>query len=298
MSFQPGTDVNETVLDELAAEPFLFVANPGNAGDAAIAHATYAAFRRHGCNYAVVHKDCDPSATRGKVLVYAGGGNLVPMYDDARDFIARHHRDAKKLVLLPHTVEGHADLLASLGPNVHLVCRELGSYDHVRAHATNARVSLAHDMAFTLDAQGLLNGPDTPSFLRLARADSPRTVWRRAKWLARHALATRARTDELFAFRRDVEATAIARPRTNLDLSVVFTSDHHDTSPPAALLATYQMLRFLDRFRVVHTNRLHVCVLSALLGKTVHFHANSYRKNRDVYMHSLKDRFDRVVWHD
>ena len=56
------------------------------------------------------------------------------------------------------------------------------------------------------------------------------------------------------------------------------------------------MMRFVDRFEQVNTNRLHIAILSALLGKSVNFYANSYGKNHAVYEHSMAQRFSNVKW--
>lgn len=289
---RPDLSVNHALLASLAETPFLYLPNPGNAGDSAIACATYRAFDQAGCRYTVIDAQAPVASTAGQTVVYGGGGNLVSLYPNARRFIEQHHRGARRLVLLPHTIDGHADLLSALGENVELYCREAESFAYASAQAPRAKVGLGHDMAFMFDM---------PAVLREGRArywpvvSSPDLAWRNTKrWLrqARHALGG---GNELQAFRHDSEKTDIAIPADNIDVSQAFATD--GMSERLSDEATYRMARFLDRFTTVHTNRLHVCVVSALLGKTVHFHPNSYGKNRNVWRHSMQGVFANVVWH-
>ena len=98
----------------------------------------------------------------------------------------------------------------------------------------------------------------------------------------------------LNAFRTDVEKTTIDIPKSNIDLSQVFAAD--DMSPASSLHATYWMMRFINGFEIVRTNRLHIGIMSAMLGKQVDLLDNSYGKIRDVFNHSLRDQFPNVQW--
>ena len=48
-------------------------------------------------------------------------------------------------------------------------------------------------------------------------------------------------------------------------------------------------LEVIRRAHSVHTDRLHVMICSALLGKTVYAYPTAYGKLEAVYMHSMKD---------
>lgn len=56
------------------------------------------------------------------------------------------------------------------------------------------------------------------------------------------------------------------------------------------------MLPENDCYGEIRTNRLHVGIVGALLGKRVVLHDNSYGKNRAVWEHSLAGRFPDVEW--
>ena len=308
MSVAGATDLNPTalpiastglgtVLDELAAlrEPLLYASVPGNAGDSAVNCAAYRVFEARGLRVERVEPNVNAERTLGRVLVGAGGGNLVPMYDDMHRLIERHHAGCRRLILLPATIRGHQALLGTLGGNVTVLCRDQPSLAHVQRHAPRVQALASHDVALHLDVRALLA---ETRWQFLPQVSSPAQARRnlRRRWRGwKYERNNTSRPDELFAFRTDVEraeragaASAVA----NIDVSVEFVSD--DMSPRLALEATWRLLGFLDRYRSVHTDRLHVAILSALLGKRVLLHDNSYGKNSAVYDQSMRWHFPKV----
>ena len=290
---RPDNAALGALLRDLAASgtEVLYVPNLGNAGDSLIAAATFQVLRSQGLRWRILdHRDLRAD-TAGAVLLYGGGGNLVPLYLDARRFIAAHHRRARRLVLLPHTIEGNEDLLGELGPNVDLIARERRSFEHIRAHAPRARHHLMHDVALGVDLEELRGGPlrlfAAPPSLRIAALLAKRGWQRlgRPRPPAGRVLA---------AFRTDREATGIARPADNYDLSSIYLDW---VSPEGfARVASRDLLAIADRYDEIRTNRLHVGIAGALLGKRMVLHDNSYGKNRAIWEHSLAGRFPNVEW--
>jgi exopolysaccharide biosynthesis predicted pyruvyltransferase EpsI len=274
--------------------PVAYCPNPGNAGDALIAQATFQAFRACGIRYRLV--DRLRFVPQGEVVFFGGGGNLCSYYGDARQFIQRVHRSAGKLVLLPHTIERNEDLLGELGPNVDLICREEVSYRHVQHHAKAANVLLADDMAFVLQLDELFQAPLRRPWHRSPLIAKPGLSRRKGRALLAY-LRTRAlafSTGQLAAFRVDREATALALPRYNYDISAAFT--YGVDNEYAVLVATIHLLRLVRACNRLQTNRLHVAIAGALLGREVRFYANSYYKNRAVYEFSMQARFPNVTF--
>lgn len=310
----PGVLDLEAFLAELKREPqpVLFLPNPGNAGDALIAHATRQLFQRIGVEHEWVSdfRRLDP---RGRVVVCGGGGNLVPLYDSAgRALRWAADGGAKRIILLPHTIEGHEKLIAGLGPHTDLICRERASYEYVSATARSARCHLADDVAFAVDVPATLDPPPVPmSALSLygrrllyrftapslrRSVASPWKIHRSNRLFAsrRAEVATGDAPGVLHAFRTDAEKTAIPIPPDNLDISRLMAFGTRDSNVCHTVAA--HLLRFIDLFDSVESNRLHVVVGAALLGKPVKFHSNSYFKNRAVYEFSMRDRFSEVEW--
>lgn len=284
-----------TYLKKLALDgPLMYCPNPGNAGDALIAQATFQAFQACGIPYQIIQPQ--QFTPQGEVVVYAGGGNLCRYYEDARAFIQRIHPAVRKLIILPHTVEDNEDLLAAFGSKVDIICRDTISYQHVQRHSNQANVFLADDMAFSLQIEEVLQA-------RLRRpwhvtpALSLPGAWHKDADAIRRYLRTRyvvSRTGVLHAFRTDCEATAIGLPKHNYDLSVAFA--YGTATPYLVLLACVHLLRLVGACRQLCTDRLHIAIAGALLGREVLFYANNYYKNQAIYDFSIKERFPNVHW--
>lgn len=88
-------------------------------------------------------------------------------------------------------------------------------------------------------------------------------------------------------FRTDVESTGRAPPPGNRDISAEGT----ETTPIAPLL------RAVGRFEEVHTDRLHVAIIAALLGRKTRLHANNYHKNAAIFESSLAPFYPHVRFH-
>lgn len=277
-------------LRQLASEGELhYLPNPGNAGDSMIACATYQLFEQEQIAYRVV----DPSRfdSSGKIVLYGGGGGLVEGGLVARNFIEKHYQRAKRLVLLPHTVRGHEDLLGRLGPNVDLIARELVSYEHMKREAPNARVLLSHDLAFQLDVDALIAKP-MPGWVG---SISPKRRLRRRWFMTRELIRRRMfGANSLDCLREDKERTAEQLPVWNADISKLFK--HGVDTPLKAAKASRMIFDQIVKYGELRTNRLHLAIAGALLGKRVFFQANNNAKCRSVYEFSMRDQFPEVVW--
>ncbi len=89
---------------------------------------------------------------------------------------------------------------------------------------------------------------------------------------------------ELNAFREDDEKFMLKKPPNNIDISKMGIQ-----STPIA-----NFINMLSSHRVINTDRLHVCIGSAMLGKEVNFYPNSYYKNKAIYEYSIKNRYPKV----
>lgn len=293
-------------------QPILFVPTTGNAGDALISHATRQMFDRLGVGYewALDYRRLDPS---GRVVVYSGGGNLIPSYSSVARALRWANGRASRLIVLPHTIRGNEELLAELGPETDLICREPVSYDHVRGAVRSARCHIADDLGLAIDVQATLAAPrmqapfpiayvlwqlqrPLPKSFRRWPIPRPLRVRESDRLLASRleALAQGGAPVVLDAFRMDSEKTDITIPPGNLDLSDLFAFG--TWHPELCHASARHLLRYLDLYDEVRTNRLHVAIGAALLGKRVKMHPNSYDKNQSVYDFSMRARFPNVEW--
>ena len=272
-------------LESHARQTVWYCANPGNAGDALIASATRQIFRRLRLDVREV-RDTE-AVPDGQVIFFGGGGNLVPAYGEAARFIARHHERARTFVVLPHTIRGHEALLASLGPNVLLVCRDLPSFEWVRRTAPRARAALGPDLALSVRPWDLWGR---------ALAGLPRSVATRRearRLLAAFHLAPAGPDGLLAVLRADLESAQGCRDRER-DLGLLLETDVHD--PALCDLASALLLWRVWLSRRVVTDRLHVAIAAAILGRPVELWDNGYGKNRAVWEASLAAEYPVVAF--
>ncbi len=89
---------------------------------------------------------------------------------------------------------------------------------------------------------------------------------------------------ELNAFREDDEKFLLKKPANNIDVS-----KRGSQSTPLD-----EFIKILGAYKTINTDRLHVCIGSAMLGKQVNFYPNSYYKNKAIYEYSIKDKYPKV----
>lgn len=262
-----------------AGSPFKYVPNQGNAGDALIACGTSQFFDDCGLSPEYV---ATADVEAGDRVVYAGGGNLVPEYNNCQRFLERCLAvDVARVLVLPHTIRGHEALLARLDRRFTLVCRDLASLKRVQAAGTGAELLFAPDMALYIDTGRLFQRCDRydqarlwPRFARHGQWWAYRR-WRRA--LERLAPPADGRVEIL---RADAEATS-QRGDPAWDLPHFYGSKYRFREE--AELVGRDLLAYFKAVQRVRTNRLHIGVAGALMGCEVRYLDNSYGKIRAVY---------------
>lgn len=285
----------DSILSESLAEYSVaqsaigYIANPGNAGDGIIAASCYQLFSRLGLNHRL---KIGRGATACNVQIYAGGGNLVKYYPQARSAIVTAlESDMQKFILLPHTIRDCDNLLSSLDKRFVLICRERESYDYVTSKIIDAAVYLTHDLAFTSDfAQFKL---DRSTYFDIISHLSPRSRHRQyRRW--RNAIRS-VKPDSrgtLTLLRSDIEAKSGNPAPREWDLSSLHGSHYSDPGETSAVAADF--VAVLNEATQVVSDRLHVCIVAARLGKKVTMLDNSYGKNRAVFEYSMKGRFPNI----
>lgn len=299
---------NMTVSQFLATLPkdetIYYRANPGNAGDALIACGAFKLFNDAKLKIQII--DLDNFDATGKIVFYAGGGNLVGIYPEARDFFIKYHETAKLLVLLPHTVAENEDLLSMLGDNVILFARENVTYEHLKRNTSKAKVFLDHDLALHIDANEIINTSirgivptialkllykisKSPEFARLPQ---PAIMWRNTQF----ELSSLLKGDYNIGnfFREDVEKALDEAPEGNMDHSKIY--EYGTRNDAITNYTTVRLMKYVNHFKKIRTDRLHICIAAGLLGKDVEFYPNSYFKCKAVYEFSLKNKLKTIKW--
>lgn len=278
-------------LSTLPKEVIYYKPNPGNGGDAIIAYSTYQLFKILNINYKVVSESDDLA---NKIVLYAGGGNLVKEYDHCAIFVKKYHDKVKKLIILPHTINGHERLLRDLGENVVIICREKVSFEYVSKIVDGPKVLLMHDLAINLNANRILKeNAKLPLYVNYNKV----FLKQKLKNLKRGNIGNFFST-KLNCYRIDVEQTNIQIPKDNIDLSIAINFDPTMSSEVKVSQTTKALFNLLNKYEEINTNRLHICFAGALLGKKVNFSDNSYGKNRSIYHHTIQHKFPNVNWID
>lgn len=271
----------EEVLRPLRNKEAYFFPNSGNAGDALINVAAIHSLERAGVRYKSVGHQAN---VEGKTVILGGGGNLIPDYATIRNALKNFYINAKQIILLPHTIRGNEDLLEALGSNVTLICRDVESYGHASSVCRHAQVLLGHDMAFHLDEDRLMKSPETEAVYRPAFKAT----------LEKH----RIHLEELCA-RKKVYFARIDGERAgpiggnDIDISAIFALG---TWPgQGAETSAWGFLEAIRNAPYIVSDRLHVGIGAALLGKSCTLFDNSYGKNKGVWQNSIRYYFPHVT---
>lgn len=257
-------------LSSLRGRTIYYRPNPGNGGDALIAAGTIRILSKLKMDFILVDDDMDLT---GKTVLLGGGGNLTEQYDFCAEFIRKWYSKVRTFILAPHTISGHGQLLSELTGDIVLFCREKRSYEYVRRTVgPEVNVYLDHDLAFHLESREVIAGlAYKPIVLYL------QTIIRK-KFMD---------TRTLYVFRRDLEKTVFTPPLDNNDVSTKINYCWGQDNIELVQRTVGEFLRFIDFFKIVHTNRLHIAIAGYLLDKQVFMYPNSYYKNRAVYEFSL-----------
>jgi exopolysaccharide biosynthesis predicted pyruvyltransferase EpsI len=268
------------------ADDLCYVPNSGNAGDALIASGAWQLFDSVGLRPKVVSAAQVP---KGASAIYAGGGNLTPYYRDCAGFLERCMSiGVKEVVVLPHTIRGHARLLQQLDDRFTLICRDRISLEWCAATAPAAKTMFAHDLALLLDVESLQRRCRglVPFVALMVSTGKARHLRSYLQW-CRYARRVRPVNGVLEVFRVDVEALQ-SHPGNQLqDISAAYYSKFLDRIE--CDFVARDLLDVVTRADSVITNRLHVGIAGALLGKHVRLYDNAYGKNHDVYHSSLEE---------
>tara|TARA_R100000808_G_C2143183_1_gene150961 strand:- start:757 stop:1608 length:852 start_codon:yes stop_codon:yes gene_type:complete len=255
-----------------------YVPNSGNAGDSFIGFATVQMFKELNLDYKICKHD---EVFEGDSIIYGGGGSLIRKYSGSRNFLLKNH-EKNDIVVLPHSFHDCDDLLASLSERVTLIAREKISYNYIKSKANYlSNCLLSHDMAFHIKDISRYRDRSCVGVCNSFRVD-----------------------DEL----RDSK-DRVKVPEGNKDISIDFQrpmfmrnwgipNDTNTQVEKNLSVATDNMFSYLSKFEKINTNRLHVGIAAALIGKEVNLYRGSYHKIVGIYEFSIAGKFDNVVFHN
>jgi len=264
-------------LAKYQGEKIKYIPNQGNAGDSLIGLATLQLFDELELDYEI----CKPTEVfEDQIILYGGGGSLIRKYQGSKKFLLNNHQK-NDIIVLPHSFHDCDDLLANLSERVVLIAREKISYDYIKSKSNYpSNCLLSHDMAFYTKNINKYKNISCVGECNAFRFD-----------------------DELNDDNGHVEV-----PEDNKDISIDFQrpmfmknwnlSDDINIQVEKNLsIATDNIFSYLSKFQIVNTNRLHVGIAAALLGKKVNLYRGSYHKIAGVYDFSMRGKFNNVTYH-
>ena len=264
----------------------VYFPNPGNAGDALIATATWQCFDRLGIKPRVCQPEKFP---RHSAVILGGGGNLVPPYPQmAAALQACLDREIRTCLLLPHTIRGNEALLARLDARFTLLCRDRLTLAHVHQHAPQVHAQVVDDMALGLDVEALRERTRSLRH-RLGLLADGRWMKRRRKWRRGLSRQHPDASGRLEILRADAEANIGRNETREQDLMDHYLS--RCAKRAGCDQVAMDLIQLLSSAQSVRTDRLHVALPAVLLGLPVAMLDNNYGKLSAVWETSLKGRF-------
>lgn len=233
-----------------------------------------------------------PTIPDGTLILFQGGGNFGDLWTKHHEFkmkIVEHYTNCKFL-FLPQTVffQNEANLQAcakrlSENKNITICARDQASYDILKQNFSNT-VLLVPDMAFCINRNRLQKcTTPTEQDMLMIRNDAEFQL-----------------SDELASL-MDQKSIAVRDwpPMERRDLFTWLLVKFSPIVSPRLLDWYCQQIympylvrcgvRFINRYRTIHSTRLHGAILALLLGKDVVLYDNSYGKNSGFYNTWLAD---------
>jgi len=196
------------------------------------------------------------SVVKNDVLLIDGGGNFVDYYSEVRDFLKQKHDKYEKVVILPHTINGEKQKD---------ILSQLGN---------NCTIFCREEKSY--------------EFVKKYFTGGELYLWHDCAFyndFSSYLSHISRGKGVLNVFRLDCESAQKEVPEQNIDIS----SDGWCKKPLDSLL------EIIINHNEIRTDRLHVAIATALLGKKVLLFSNSYYKNLAVYNHSLK-KYPNVIF--
>ena len=293
---------------------YCFRPNPGNLGDSLIHYAEFQVFNR--LNLSVDFGKCEKLKQPTDIII-SGGGRHVPQYWCGKDIEKIIKSNMKNsLIMLPASIRGCEYIIKMFDEKDTVILREFDSYEHCIKLNNRARFIVSNDMAFSLNLKDITFSPhheeDIPglslyknttdkngtikqvySDLLIGKGyrmyqNSINNIKNGMKDSAYHLNGRIVR----FFLRTDKEKR-ISKDESDqvksLDLSGIAGSDSCTSIPLIAVL-TKLFIGVADSADIVISDRLHVSIISYLLGKEVYLVDNSYGKLSSVFFITLNCR--------
>ena len=275
-----GMIINDikNLLSQYQDTKIKYIPNQGNAGDSFIGLATLQVFKELNLDYEI----CRPTDVfENELILFGGGGSLIRKYQGSKKFLLNNHKK-NKIIVLPHSFNDCDDLLEILSNKVILIAREKISYNYIKSKVNyKNNCFLSDDMSFYIKGIDKYKNQSCVGTCNAFRLD-----------------------DELNSKNEHIKV-----PEDNKDISVDFQRpmfmknwnipDDVNTQVEKNLsIATDNIFSYISKFKKINTNRLHIGIAAALIGKIVNLYRGSYHKIAGIYDFSIANKFNNVTFQE
>lgn len=255
-----------------------YIPNGGNAGDALINVGFYSAAAKAHLQYVEIPSTFDFSKiSDDDVLLFPGGGNLVPNWTAGTDLLNRLLDNSFPIVLMPQSIHGRTDALLRLRGGDVVFVREEFTASYLYSIGLKASIYVDHDCAFYIDKK--LLSEDRKALPTVSAKNAIRALL-----ILYHFIRSRF-IKEVDAMRVDSESAFGGRASIFNDLSIICSFGTQDRRQN--IVTARWFLRTLSWYQRIRTDRLHVMIGCVLTRTSVEAFPNSYHKVQGVFEHSI-----------
>lgn len=246
----------------------VFYPGYGNLGDGLIALGTLDLFEDLGWAPKCIHgRHKEVFSGYSHIVMGGSGGWVKGMWETYLEQTVAFLQNGGHLLILPTSFSGFGSEFVPYADQVTIFCREQRSYDELlRQGMPEDRIFVCPDMAFYTKEEHFAD------------------------------LETEGRYPVLQIFRLDEEGGRKSPPRESVDLPLLF-NDIQWASIEQCVKPLRAVAGLISQFECVETDRLHMAVLAALIGRTVRLEPSSYFKIKAIFDYTLH-RFPAVSFQD
>lgn len=234
------------------------------------------------------------------LIIFNGGGNFGDLWKSFTDFrnrvILEHPNN--RFLILPQSVcyrdeknlEEDIKVYSHCGHRMTICARDKDSYEFLKNHFAKNNILLVPDLAFYTDNNYLKPSFGSGRVLFLRRRDAEFIPNTKYDIVPKNAEIRDWPTMERF-MRIHWKYLRLIQLRRKIQWYPKVLFHVEDYIWQKCILPYYLRsgIKFVNRYDVIYTTRLHVAILSMLLGKQVYFFDNSYGKNSSLYNTWLND---------
>lgn len=293
---------NDIIINHLKnLGSFQYLPNKGNLGDVVIASSTFEFFEENNLNYKVLDINKIDEITKPFNFVYGGGGIWHELYQkDYQEVIDVFKNNLlQKCIVLPSSFYNCEDAINAMDERFIVFCREEQSYNYCKSINTKATFILADDMVvganFGLYKQKKYNSKNIKLFFKNNKRKQYKyfvkkiyPFYQKAYSNACNEIKKYKNFNIGFCLRTDKESVISDNLSNIVSIDPSNFAGSFACDKSLDFILTKLFLGVIDLFNVIITDRLHIGICAAKLGKEVYLIDNSYKKVSNVYNLSLK----------